>query len=198
MIAIPSSRSRSMESIARSGTPWFSRRMPLCRSIASTSVVLPWATWAMIATFRMAGGGMCGDSLRERALEELPDRPPAVLLEEPGAGPGKPRAPDPGLPRIRHLDPPVLGPAEPPVGILVEDEDRLFGEPRELRTPPPPSPAGPVPEDLPDHIDLLPRVDLVPDRLEDLADPGGVRVGPVHQPGDVGETDVPVAEFFAA
>src|SRR3970040_600324 len=108
MIVIAFSRSRSMESITRSGTAWFSRKMPLCQSIASTSVVLPWSTWAMIATFRMAGGGMCGDSLRERALEELPDR------------------------------------------------------------------------------------------LEALADPGGVRVGPVHQPGDIGKTDVPVAEFLAA
>src|SRR4030066_1392237 len=126
MIVIPFSRSRSMESITRSGTAWFSRKMPLCQSIASTSVVLPWSTWAMIATFRMAGGGMCGDSLRERALEELPDRPPAVLLEEPGAGPGQPRGPDPGSPRVRHLDPPVRGPAEPPAGILAEDEDRLW------------------------------------------------------------------------
>src|SRR4030067_356526 len=149
MIGLPCSRARSMESVTRSRTTWFSRKMPLCRSIASTSVVLPWSTWAMIATFRMAGGGMCGDSLRERALEALPDRPPAVLLEEPGAGPGKPRAPDPGLPRVRHLDPPVLGPAEPPVGILVEDEDRLVAELRELGTPPPPPPAPPLPPDPP-------------------------------------------------
>src|SRR4030067_996310 len=140
VIVIPFSRSRSMESIARSGTTWFSRKMPLCRSIASTSVVLPWSTWAMIATFRRAGGGRRGDSLRERGLGELPG----------------------------------------------------------LAPPPRPAPDGPVPEDLPDHVDLLPRVDLVPDRLEDLADPGGVRVGPVHQPGAVGKTDVPVAEFFAA
>ena len=29
------------------------RKMPLCRSMASTSVVLPWSTWAMMAILRM-------------------------------------------------------------------------------------------------------------------------------------------------
>src|SRR5205809_2562245 len=53
MIVMPFSRSRSMESIIRSGTASFSRKRPDCQSIASTSVVLPWSTWAMIATFRM-------------------------------------------------------------------------------------------------------------------------------------------------
>src|SRR5881296_2118968 len=32
----------------------FSRKVWLCFSSASTSVVLPWSTWAMIATFRMS------------------------------------------------------------------------------------------------------------------------------------------------
>ena len=29
------------------------RKVPLCRSMASTSVVLPWSTWAMMAILRM-------------------------------------------------------------------------------------------------------------------------------------------------
>src|SRR4029077_16349884 len=51
-IVIPFSRSRSIESITRSLTSWPLRKVPVCHSIASTSVVLPWSTWAMIAMFR--------------------------------------------------------------------------------------------------------------------------------------------------
>ena len=50
-IVIPFSRSRSIESITRSATSWPLRNAPVCHSIASTSVVLPWSTWAMIAMF---------------------------------------------------------------------------------------------------------------------------------------------------
>src|SRR5499425_1432204 len=53
MIVMPFSRSRSMESMMRSGTASLARKRPDCQSMASTSVVLPWSTWAMIATFRM-------------------------------------------------------------------------------------------------------------------------------------------------
>src|SRR3954447_16583695 len=51
-IVMPFSRSRSIESMTRSATSWFSRNAPDCQSIASTSVVLPWSTWATIATLR--------------------------------------------------------------------------------------------------------------------------------------------------
>src|SRR5262249_43680603 len=51
-IVIPFSRSRSVESSTRSATSWFSRNEPDCQSIASTRVVFPWSTCAMIATFR--------------------------------------------------------------------------------------------------------------------------------------------------
>src|SRR6266566_7938722 len=51
-IVIPFSRSRSIESRTRSFTSWFSRNEPACQSSASTSVVLPWSTWATIATLR--------------------------------------------------------------------------------------------------------------------------------------------------
>ena len=49
---MPFSRSRSIESMTRSSTSWLARNAPDCHSIASTSVVLPWSTWAMIATLR--------------------------------------------------------------------------------------------------------------------------------------------------
>jgi len=44
MIVMPFSRSRSIESMMRSGTDSFWRKRPDCQSIASTSVVLPWST----------------------------------------------------------------------------------------------------------------------------------------------------------
>src|SRR5262249_24054712 len=49
------SRSRSIESRTRSGTVSLARKMPLCQSIASTSVVFPWSTWAMMARLRRSG-----------------------------------------------------------------------------------------------------------------------------------------------
>ena len=51
---MPFSRSRSIESMTRSATSWFARNAPDCQSIASTSVVLPWSTWATMATLRMS------------------------------------------------------------------------------------------------------------------------------------------------
>src|SRR6266545_3239930 len=53
MIVMPFSRSRSIESIIRSATVSFWRKRPDCHSMASTSVVLPWSTWAMMAMFRI-------------------------------------------------------------------------------------------------------------------------------------------------
>src|SRR3954468_17699727 len=53
---MPFSRSRSIESMTRSRTEpssaWCWEKTPDCQSIASTNVVLPWSTWAMIATLR--------------------------------------------------------------------------------------------------------------------------------------------------
>ena len=55
MMVMPFSRSRSIESITRSTTCSLARKMPDCQSMASTSVVLPWSTCAMMATFLMSG-----------------------------------------------------------------------------------------------------------------------------------------------
>src|SRR4051794_24176249 len=49
---MPFSRSRSIESMTRSATSAPSRKAPDCQSIASTRVVLPWSTWATMATLR--------------------------------------------------------------------------------------------------------------------------------------------------
>src|SRR5215218_4046411 len=51
-IVMPFSRSRSIESMTRSATSWLARNAPDCQSILSTSVVLPWSTWATMATLR--------------------------------------------------------------------------------------------------------------------------------------------------
>ncbi len=51
-IVMPFSRSRSPESMTRSTGSDRSAKAPACRSIASTNVVLPWSTWATMATFR--------------------------------------------------------------------------------------------------------------------------------------------------
>src|SRR5271166_554929 len=52
-IVIPRSRSSSLESITRSTWASLARKVPLWFSMASTSVVLPWSTCAMMAMLRM-------------------------------------------------------------------------------------------------------------------------------------------------
>src|SRR3954453_14494831 len=53
-IVIPRSRSWGLESRMQSPWSWLARYWPDCRSMASTSVVLPWSTCAMMATLRMS------------------------------------------------------------------------------------------------------------------------------------------------
>src|SRR5262245_47628218 len=52
-MVMPRSRSSAFESITRSATSSLERKMPLWCSMASTSVVLPWSTCAMIAMLRI-------------------------------------------------------------------------------------------------------------------------------------------------
>src|SRR6202008_3815343 len=52
-MVMPRSRSSSFESITRSATCSLARKVPDWRSMASTSVVLPWSTWAMMAILRI-------------------------------------------------------------------------------------------------------------------------------------------------
>ena len=51
-MVMPRSRSSGLESRTRSPTTCPSRKIPAWRNIWSTSVVLPWSTWAMIAMLR--------------------------------------------------------------------------------------------------------------------------------------------------
>src|SRR6185436_19245095 len=84
MIVMPFSRSRSIESMIRSATAWFSRKSPDCQSMASTSVVLPWSTWAMMAMLRMLSRCCICPSYHARAHRlpcwRAPMRMRAVLL----------------------------------------------------------------------------------------------------------------------
>ena len=52
MIVMPFSRSRSIESMTRSWISSWALKVPLCWRRASTRVVLPWSTWATMATLR--------------------------------------------------------------------------------------------------------------------------------------------------
>ena len=59
---MPFSRSRSPESRTRSTTAWLERKAPVWRSIASTSVVLPWSTWATIGHVAQVGADGGGEA----------------------------------------------------------------------------------------------------------------------------------------
>jgi formate transporter len=87
---MPRSRSRSPLSITRSLTTSWAWKTPVCLSMASTRVVLPWSTCAMMAMLRalvflgaqyLAGGGSVGATALAiaRAKVEL-DFLPAVAL----------------------------------------------------------------------------------------------------------------------
>ena len=65
-MVMPFSRSSALESITRSTTSWFSRNTPLCQSMASTSVVLPWSTWATMAMLRRSSRQAVGGVAESR------------------------------------------------------------------------------------------------------------------------------------
>jgi len=65
------STNSSSESITRSGIVWWERTAPVARRMASTSVVLPWSTWATSATLRRAGSGWEGPASRSAVVVVL-------------------------------------------------------------------------------------------------------------------------------
>ena len=78
---MPRSRSWSIESITRSvDLASWAANTPDWRSIASTSVVLPWSTWAMIATLRMSSRWAMGAAVKSRRA-----RTAAAISRTPGA-----------------------------------------------------------------------------------------------------------------
>src|SRR5213592_4628715 len=107
---MPFSRSSSIESMTRSFTSWFSRNTPDCQSMASTSVVLPWSTWATIATLRRSRRAGMWCRLKEPGYGTGPDvhgQPSMVgAVEGETLGPG--RAPVAGYEDV--VDPQEEGP----------------------------------------------------------------------------------------
>ena len=112
---MPFSRSRSIESMTRSLTDpssaWWVENAPDCQSMASTSVVLPWSTWATIATLRRSSRMAAG--MRKRSFRS--GRGP---LESTGAaGAGRTRRPCrrawPGLPSATRASRPAAGRGRP-------------------------------------------------------------------------------------
>ena len=70
-MVMPFSRSRSFESITRSTRVSLVRKMPAWRSMKSTSVVLPWSTWATMATLRMRSRAIMGGGKRAGVIYAL-------------------------------------------------------------------------------------------------------------------------------
>src|SRR5262245_29386084 len=92
---------------------------------------------------------------------------------------------------------PLLGlPLEPAVLLLIEHEERLVAEFRELRAPARAAAHRPILEDRADHVNLLPIVDLIPERLEHFTDRRAVRVPAVHEARHVLEADVAGFQFL--
>lgn len=67
-IVMPFSRSSSFESIIKVPTASFLRKMLDCLSIPSTNVVLPWSTWAIIATLRISSRARLGEAPSVRSI----------------------------------------------------------------------------------------------------------------------------------
>src|SRR5579883_3291525 len=68
---MPRSRSKSFESMTRSATSSLARKIPLWRSMESTSVVLPWSTWAMMAMLRVLSFRVLLELKREQVFLRL-------------------------------------------------------------------------------------------------------------------------------
>src|SRR6266404_2433060 len=84
-MVMPRSRSRSLESSARSARRWLSRTAPDCCSRRSTSVVLPWSTWAMMATLRsFMALLLVGQSREARFRRKTGTRFFRIALKKPG------------------------------------------------------------------------------------------------------------------
>ena len=87
-------------------------------------------------------------------------------------------------------------PLEPAVLLLIEHEQRLVAQFGELGAPAGPAADRAVLEDRADDVDFLAAVDLIPQRLQDLAERRAVGVAAVHQPRDVLEADVARLQLF--
>src|SRR5579875_1434028 len=72
-MVMPRSFSRSLESMTRSATASLARKVPDWRSMASTRVVLPWSTWAMMAILRIGCDAVAAVLKRASLVKEISD-----------------------------------------------------------------------------------------------------------------------------
>src|SRR5262245_65709366 len=77
------------------------------------------------------------------------------------------------------------GPGEPTLFSLVVDMERLVAQLRELGAPSRAAAHGAIVLNDADHVDFLAVVDLIPERLQDLADRRGVGAAAVRETRDV-------------
>src|SRR4030095_12414095 len=98
----------------------------------------------------------------EAAHEERLDRAGAILAQRPRARAGEVRVCDK---RFGGWGPCLTRPREPVVPVLVEDVERLVTQLRELCSPSSAAAHGAIALHRTDDIDLLPVVDLIPERL---------------------------------
>src|SRR6478609_2662069 len=136
-MVIPRSRSRSLESIARSTTRWFSRYAPDCCSSRSTRVVLPWSTCAMMATLRRSiegsrnqSAGPQGPATRTLLRRNIVTRGPDATADQAvRAGEVNPRknATDRGAALLTKLRIECFRPKRPVIDILQRYRHLLTG-----------------------------------------------------------------------
>src|SRR3984885_1616493 len=86
-MVMPFSRSRSPESMTRSVISWWAPNAPVWRKRASTRVVLPWSTWATMATLRMSSR-VCMGVTTIGAVSGVSCRSPGSTLRGPEQGHG--------------------------------------------------------------------------------------------------------------
>src|SRR3981081_1606235 len=91
-MVMPRSRSSAFESITRSTWCSLDRKVPLCCSMASTSVVLPWSTCAIIAILRIlelkrilpdllsTTTLLCGNEINEGSPANEQEEAPAISV----------------------------------------------------------------------------------------------------------------------
>src|SRR5262245_60196740 len=103
---------------------------------------------------------------------------------------------DPRLGNSIQPQPVISRPSEPAVLRLVEDVQWLVAQLCELRAPSGAAAHGLVVEDRPDDVDFLTAVDLIPERLQNLADGRTVGVQEMHEAPDVGEAHIAGEQFL--
>src|SRR5213593_2175845 len=127
---------------------------------------------------------------RERTREQILDRTLPIVFQCTRTGAGEVRMRDDGAVRLPARLPGAAAPGAPAILLLIEHLQWLVAQLRELRAPAGPAADRVVVEDRANHVDFLPAVHLVPQRLQYFPNGGCVGVAPVHKARHVFEADV--------